>query len=203
MAAPSPPAPPKAPPRPNTFLIALVVVAVVVASVVGYLGISGKLGGGIPGTKPGSGSSGANPALCEGKGGTGPFFFSFVGGVGGTGGANSGLNFNGSSPGPCVDVAVGSSVTVNFTVASDAGMNHSWTVVNYTGATSIATEGPAFPGAGLSALSERQNGTAPGRSNEFEFTAERTGSFRYICEMPGHYAAGMWGWFNVTAVGAT
>lgn len=56
----------------------------------------------------------------------------------------------------------------------------------------------AFPGAGFSNAT-RFSGLAPGSQAEFSFWTNATGSYRYICEVPGHYEAGMFGFFNVSA----
>jgi plastocyanin len=198
MATPAPPSapagPPAAPARRSSFLIVLVVVAVVIAVAVGYLGLTGGLGGGIPGTKPGSSGGTPPTSSCEGKGAAGKIYLSFVAGATS---ANSGLNFNGSSPGPCVLVGVGANVTVSFSVAANAGMNHSWVLVPED---TNGSSPPVFHGAGSPGVGG--NGFAPGTSTTFHFTAATAGPYRYICEMPGHYQAGMWGWFNVTATGS-
>ncbi len=134
-------------------------------------------------------SSTRNPGSgCEGGGGTGPFHFVFVGGVGGR------LDFNGTVPGPCVLVANGSHVQVTFEVALDAGVNHSWVLVPALASDSAL---PAFPGAGFSGPS-RFVGIAPGAEANFSFQVTQAGSYRYVCEVPGHAEAGMYGWFNVT-----
>jgi plastocyanin len=192
--ASAPASPPTAPPGRSSFLIVIVVVAIVIAAAVGYLGLTDRLGGGIPGTKPGS--DGGNPPAtsCEGKGASGNVYLGFVAGASPI---NQGINFNGTVPGPCVLVGVGAAVTVNFTVArSDGGMNHSWVLVpeDTNGSSPAVFPGAGSPGAG-------GNGFAPGTSTIFHFTAAIAGDYRYICEMPGHYQAGMWGWFNVTASG--
>ncbi|MCI4322089.1 MAG: hypothetical protein L3K05_07285 [Thermoplasmata archaeon] len=189
--------PPTSPTRPTGFIVGVFVVSLLIGVVVLYLGISGGLGGPIPGTHVGNGVSGPpSPASCEGKDRLGNFTFSFIAGIRGS------TSFNGSHPGPCVAIIVGSHVTVDFSVAQDAGQNHTWVLVNASNA-STAVSQPAFPGAGFSGP-QRFVGIAPGESKTFQFNATTVGSYQYICEVNGHYDLGMWGWFNVTTpAGAT
>jgi len=175
---------PPAPGRPLGFIVALLVVGSVSAGAVAYLGLTGALGGTIPGNNYPQG-----PPACEGAGVTGNHTFSFVAGVGG------GINFNGTSPGPCAQIAVKSWVTVVFSVASDAHLNHSWVLVN---ASAPATALPVFPNAGFS-NGTRFIGIAPGTSATFLFQAMVVGTYQYICEVDSHRDLGMYGWFNVTA----
>ncbi|MCI4370913.1 MAG: plastocyanin/azurin family copper-binding protein [Thermoplasmata archaeon] len=174
------------------FIVGTFVLATIIGGAVLYLGLVGDLGGPIPGAHVGYGQgiSAPTPAACEGNDRMGNFSFSFVAGKGGS------LTFNGTRPGPCVAVVVGSTIQVNFSVAPDAGTTHTWVLVNASNA-STALSTPAFPGAGMTGA-ERFMGIGPGQSMVFHFTAAAVGSYQYICEMPGHYTAGMWGWFNVT-----
>ena len=133
-----------------------------------------------------------SPTACEGADGLGTFHFLFIGGEPSV---NSGINFNGSIPGPCVLVANGSHVFVTFQVSPQSPLNHSWVLIPANG---TATSLPAFPGAGFS-NSTRFTGLAPGSQAEFSFWTNTTGSYRYICEVPGHYDLGMFGFFNVSA----
>jgi len=189
MAQPSVPAPPG---RPTAFIFGAFVLSAIIGVAVLYFGLTGGLGGPIPGAHAGSGP--APPpdyAACQGHDGRGTFNFSFVAGTGGV------VAFNGTHPGPCVAVVVGSSVTVNFSVAADAGSNHSWVLVNASNA-STALSPPAFAGAGLTG-GERFAGIPPGTSKVFHFNASSVGAYKYICEVSGHYDQGMWGWFYVTS----
>jgi hypothetical protein len=195
--APSPPASANSPgPSGATaFIVGAFVLAAVVGGATLYIGLNGGFPGVIPGSHVGAGGSGLpSPASCEGRDRLGNDSFAFVAGRAG------GYSFNGSHPGPCVAVVVGSQITVNFSVALDAGQNHSWVLVNASNAsTAVAT--PAFPGAGLTGAA-RFMGIPPGASVVFHFNATVVGSYQYICEMTGHYAKGMFGWFNVTAASA-
>jgi plastocyanin len=188
---PTPPTPPR-PSRPTAFIVGAFVVAALVGGAVLYIGITGGFGGVIPGSHKGSGGpSGPNLANCEGKDKLGTFTFSFVGGPGGS------TTFNGSQPGPCVAVVVGSKITVDYSVAADAGQNHSWVLVDAANA-STALSTPVFPGAGFTGA-VRFTGLAPGGSIVFHFNATAVGNYQYICEIATHYDLGMHGWFNVTA----
>ena len=193
MAAAAPPVPIS---RTSAFIVGIFVISSVIGAIVLYAGASGAWGGEIPGTYHGAPPGPPHPLTsCEGKDRKGTFSFSFVGGVGG------GYNFNGTHPGPCVAVVVGSTITVNFSVAADAGTTHTWVLVNAANAsTALAT--PVFPGAGFTGAS-RFMGIGPSAYMVFHFNATAAGSYQYICEMTGHYAGGMWGWFNVTALPAS
>jgi plastocyanin len=177
------------------FILGVFVISAVIGGAVLALGLAGSFPGYIPGSHLGTGNHPASITACEGADQKGNFTFSFVAG------RNGGLWFNGTRPGPCVAVAVGSSITVQFSVAANAGTNHSWVLVNASNA-STALSTPAIRGAGLTGA-QRFLGIAPGANATFRFNVTVAASYQYICEMPGHYAAGMWGWFNVTATPAT
>jgi FtsP/CotA-like multicopper oxidase with cupredoxin domain len=191
------PADSAAPASPTAFIVGAFVLSAILGGAVLYLGLAGDLGSGIPGAHTGSGPTPAPTGLaaCEGRDRMGTFTFSFVAGLDGK------FTFNGTSPGPCVAVIVGSNITVRLSVAADAGTNHTWVLVNASNA-STAMSTPAFAGAGMTGA-ERFMGIAPGNSTTFHFVASVAGTYQYICEMTGHYAAGMWGWFNVTSGPAT
>ncbi|MCI4333452.1 MAG: hypothetical protein L3K01_07015 [Thermoplasmata archaeon] len=182
------PTAPPSPPRPTAFIVG----AFAISTIIGVLVLAVGLNGGFPGVIPGShvGTGVASPPRCEGQNRPGPYTFSFVAGLGG------GFDYNGTHPGPCVSVWIGSPVTVEFSVAPDAGQNHSWVLVNASNA-STALSTPAFPGAGLTGAA-RFAGLAPGTSMVFHFNVTAIGSYQYICEVTGHYDFGMHGWFNVT-----
>jgi plastocyanin len=106
------------------------------------------------------------------------------------------MTFNGSSPGPFVEIALHSLVTVHFSIAASARKNASWALIPAHGNASSA---PVFPGAGSDAMN-RSRGIAPGENETFHFLASETGSFWYVSEVPGELQAGMYGWFNVTSL---
>lgn len=173
----------------RSFIVGVFIVGAVITLVLGYLGIVGALGGGIVGTQ--SNGTTAPPPLnsCQGRGQAGSFYFSLVANAKGQG------SFNGSSPGPCFAVAVGSHVTMNFSVAAGSNQSNSWALIASTGP---VTQPPVFPGAGWS----NATATTGIRMNEhrlFTFTATSAGAFRYVSQVAGHAAAGMWGPFNVTS----
>ena len=174
--------------RPWGFVVPVITVAAAAAVVVAYLGLTGTIGGTIPGTRSAPSGGGSSLASCEGKDRFGAFHFTFIAGVGG------GYNFNGTQPGPCVAVQVNSSVNVTFQVSVASPVNHSWVLIP-AGASSASL--PAFPGAGYN-TSLRTTGIPPGAQANFSFQVTRLGLFQYICEVPGHEALGMVGWFNVT-----
>ena len=104
---------------------------------------------------------------------------------------NHGLSFDGEAKGAMrVTVPAGWSVTVDF---SNVGtINHSAVVVTSTGMT------PVFPGA---ETPSPMQGTPPGQTATFTFTASHAGSYRLACLMPGHEAAGMWETITVASGG--
>lgn len=175
---------------PLRFFIAISVVALLVALLVGYAGATGRFGGPIPGSSSPSGPNGSGtPPVCEGKNRTGNFTFVFVAGLRGT------LTFNGTSPGPCVVVGVGSHVTVILEVSADSGNSHGWDLIALGAPTNSS---PVFPGAGLNG-SDRLVGNLPGTNATFHFLAATAGVYEYLCEVPGHADAGMRGTFTVVS----
>jgi hypothetical protein len=111
--------------------------------------------------------------------------------VAGYKGVNHGLSFDGEANGGMkVTVPNGWSVTVDF---SNVGTtNHSAVIVTSTGTA------PVFPGA---ETPSPMQGTAPGETATFTFSASQAGSYRLACLMPGHEAAGMWEAFTVSSGG--
>jgi plastocyanin len=176
---------------PRKLVVVLFVIGTVMAILVGYLGESGVIGGGVPGTYPPATKTAT--AICathEGSSTTGSYHFWLVAGE------NATYTYNGTSPGPCLEVGVNSTVEITVSVASNAGTNHSFVIIPATGPTNVS---PVFPGAGLSGA-QRFVGMAPGTERNFTFTASTVGLYRYVCEVPGHFDLGMYGYFNVTAV---
>jgi copper binding plastocyanin/azurin family protein len=169
--------------RPWNVILPVIVVATAGSIVVGYLGLAGILGGTIPGERLPAATA------CEGKDRLGFFHFIFVAGIGG------GYTFNGTTPGPCVEVVVNSHINVTFEVSSQSSANHSWVLIP-AGAPSNAPA--AFPGAGFNSTAAPL-GIAPGTQTSFSFQVTRAGAFQYICEVPGHRDLGMYGSFTVTA----
>jgi uncharacterized cupredoxin-like copper-binding protein len=117
--------------------------------------------------------------------------FSIVAGLNGT------LTFNGTVPGPSMTVSNGTKVSVAFTVSNKSTGNHSWILVpgNATNS-SVPNYTPVFTNASSPSPT---TGTAPNKTVWINFTANRTGNYKYISEVNSDYKDGMWGWFNVTA----
>ncbi|MCI4346278.1 MAG: hypothetical protein L3K07_05945 [Thermoplasmata archaeon] len=174
-------------PDPTRLILTLFVVGTLLAVAVGYLGITNQLGGSIPGTLAGHG--GSSPT-CEGRNVTGSYHFLLIAGQGGN------TNFNGTSPGPCLVVGVGSAVVVTLRVDPGAGANHSWDLIPSTGPTNVT---PVFPGAGVTGPT-RFSGLPPGTVTNFSFNATVVGLYRYVCEVDDHSTLGMMGTLNVTNV---
>ena len=178
--------------RPLAFLVAVFVAGGAITAVVAYLGVVGALGGGIIGTEHHTPPPPPPLTSCLGGDRLGSFHFTFVAGLKGT------YTFNGSSPGPCVAVAAGSQVTVTFRVDVAAAGPDSWAVIPSTGPADAA---PVYPGAGWTNATAT-SGIGPGASANFSFTASAPGEYRYVSQVDGHAAAGMFGGFNVTAAPA-
>ncbi|HEV2316267.1 MAG TPA: hypothetical protein VGV89_01660 [Thermoplasmata archaeon] len=170
------------------FVVVVFAVGAIMTAVVGYFGFTGQLGAGIVGTEHGSPPAPPPLTACQGHGALGSFHFQIVAGPKGT------FTFNGSSPGPCFAVAVGSTVVMEFQVAHDASALDSWELIAGTGPTDQA---PVFPGAGWSD-STRFSGLGAGGTTNFTFHATTAGQYRYVSEVGNHAAVGEWGSFNVT-----
>lgn len=178
-----------APSASRSFVLAAFVLGAILTAVVGYWGISGGLDGGVPGNQHLPLSSPTPPRDCQGHGALGHFHFTLIAGVKGT------ETFNGSSPGPCFAVAVGSVVNLTFYVNLGAFHQDSWVLIPGTGPTDQL---PVFAGAGPSDTS-RLDGLHPGQNQSYTFTASAAGAYRYVSEVDDHAAVGMWGAFNVTS----
>jgi plastocyanin len=102
------------------------------------------------------------------------------------------LRFNGTSPGPALAVSLGTFVWLTFEVSAAAGITHSWVLIRATG---NATSPPVFPGA---ATPNPALGDGLGSVVNVTFLASAVGQYKYICEVDGHFDAGMWGNFTVS-----
>jgi xyloglucan-specific exo-beta-1,4-glucanase len=92
------------------------------------------------------------------------------------------------SPGPTLKLKSGQ--TYKMTVHNVAtNLAHSWEIVP----TKAVSESPMF-GAGIDINTYIQ----PGQSGSVTFTPDQTGSFYYVCTVPGHIALGMWGTVEIT-----
>jgi hypothetical protein len=170
--------------EPTRLIIILFVVGTLLAIAIGYLGNANRLGGSIPGTYAGHG--GTAPA-CEGSNRTGAYHFLLIAGEKGS------ISYNGSTPGPCLEVGIGSAVVVTLRVDPASGNNHGWDLIPSAGPVNVS---PVFPGAGLTG-SARWTGIAPGTEQNFSFNATIAGTYRYVCEVDDHASLGMNGTFTV------
>jgi rusticyanin len=100
---------------------------------------------------------------------------------------------------PTISVRVGSTVTLTFVNADDDtahGLVVTATEPPYA-PMPMMTAAPAFTGAAVWFLGDP---TAQGmHESTITFTAAESGSYRYLCPVPGHARAGMVGVFAVTA----
>ncbi len=116
-------------------------------------------------------------------------------------GPNASFTFNGTSPGPTLKVPVNTRVWVTFQVSPSAGYPHSWVLVpGNVSPTPNPDYTPVFANA---TTSNPTAGSPVGSTTQIVFTANVSGSYKYICEFPGHFESGMWGWFNVTSNATT
>jgi plastocyanin len=96
-----------------------------------------------------------------------------------------GLGFGNStttiqSPGPTLTFKVGDNVTLTL-INTAASTSHNWAMVDAQSATANVVFGAQvnmIPGGGTGSVT---------------FTPTQTGNYYYICQVPGHFAAGMWG----------
>lgn len=95
-----------------------------------------------------------------------------------------------TSPGPIYSVKVGTTVKVDF--ENDGTMPHNWALVTQktSGNTNIAFSKSQIASAG--------NAVPVYGKATTTFVANKVGTYYYICQVDGHVALGMWGYFNVT-----
>ena len=112
--------------------------------------------------------------------------------------ANSKWNFNGASHGDMtITVPVGAKVIIDFTNL-DAGNAHSAGVV-------VPKEPIPASGDGMTFLAPTAysvpftRGSPRGKSERFEFKAEKAGSYWLFCGVPPHGSGGMYVKFEVSA----
>jgi FtsP/CotA-like multicopper oxidase with cupredoxin domain len=111
----------------------------------------------------------------------------------GSGPSLNGFNFEGLGKGRLrIDIPV--NWTVHVTCANLSSLHHSCGVVE-----GAQTSQLAFPGA---ATPSPTVGVPPGQSASFTFVADRTGSFRITCLVPGHMEAGMWASLEISTAGS-
>ncbi len=116
--------------------------------------------------------------------------------VAGQGGANAGLNFNGTAKGKLVlTVPLGAEVQITLTNKGD--LPHSLQIIpNTTTLPATAAAKPVFAGA---ETPDPQTGVVKGKSATARFTASQPGKYLLICGFPGHALLGMYATFVVSA----
>jgi FtsP/CotA-like multicopper oxidase with cupredoxin domain len=117
--------------------------------------------------------------------------------------SNNRWNFNGYSRGNgAIVVPLGYTVTINFR-NDDPNIAHSIGVDTRTGdfPATFQDPEPVFAGAISAAATSMQEGTQPGESESFSFTADAAGEYSLICYIPAHAATGMWIRFTVSSDG--
>ena len=99
---------------------------------------------------------------------------------------------------PTIVVPQGATVTVQL-VNADPDMSHNFAVVASRSPFSSMPmmAGAAFPGAISAPLGDPTSAGLP--SETITFTAGTSGTYSYLCQVPGHAAAGMYGTFEVVA----
>lgn len=110
--------------------------------------------------------------------------------IAGQGSANGGLNFNGGAKGNrTFTVPLGSKVTVKF--QNMGTVPHSF-VIRKGGAvpTDADATDAAFPAA--YAPSKVEAGITSGMTQQVTFTANKAGSYYFVCGVPGHAMAGQY-----------
>jgi sulfocyanin len=109
--------------------------------------------------------------------------------------ADSGFSFNGYNKGKLtITVPVGDTVKVTYSNASTLPHSVEFTKITKTlptGGIVAVFKGALSPNA--------QNGVAKGVTQKFSFVANKAGKYMMICAVPGHFAAGMWDNFVVSA----
>ena len=97
---------------------------------------------------------------------------------------------------PSIVVARGASVSIQL-INADPNMSHNVAVVDSRPpfATMPMMTGAAFAGAVSAPLGDPTSAGMPGET--ISFTASTSGTFTYLCQVPGHASAGMYGTFEV------
>ncbi len=104
--------------------------------------------------------------------------------------SGGGLGFGDSnttiqSPGPTLTFKVGDNVTLTLINAA-LSTSHNWAMVDAQSATANVVFGAQV------------NMISGGGTGSVTFTPAQFGNYYYICQVPGHFAAGMWGNVIVT-----
>lgn len=93
---------------------------------------------------------------------------------------------------PTINVPKGSKVTLTL-INEDMGMPHGMEIIASPPPYAYMSmmQGPVYPGAYLPVVPQAENEAYPTVSTTF--TASQSGTFYYICQVPGHAAKGMYG----------
>ena len=106
-----------------------------------------------------------------------------------------GLAFSiGGLKNPTISVERGANVTVHF--SNIDSLPHSFVVVAQGPPYGADPPAAALPGAETPMA---MDGTMAGENASASFTASTAGTYYYVCHVPGHASAGMYGTFNVRA----
>ena len=111
----------------------------------------------------------------------------------GSGPSMNGFNIDGLGKGR-LQIVIPVNWTVHVNCRNASPIRHSCGVVE-----GLQSSQLVFPGAATPAPSV---GIPPGQSATFTFVANRAGSFRIACLVPGHMEAGMWASLEISATGA-
>lgn len=98
----------------------------------------------------------------------------------------------GSLVNPTIKVVKGAKVTLNF-INEDEGMLHGIEVITSPPPYAYMSmmQGPIYPGAYVPVIPQAEDGNYPNASATF--VASQSGTYYYICQVPGHAAKGMYG----------
>ena len=110
----------------------------------------------------------------------------------GSGPSLNGFNFDGLGKGR-LQIVVPLNWTVHVNCRNTSPIRHSCGVVEGAQSGQLAFPGAATPSPAV--------GIPPGQSASFTFLADRTGSFRIACLVPGHLEAGMWASLEIGPAG--
>ena len=99
---------------------------------------------------------------------------------------------------PAIEVSYGSRITLQF-INADADQSHGWLLTSGSAASYMPMmfSPIAFSGSVAAPLEAAGSGSQ-WPAETIEFTADRSGTFAYICPVPGHAQRGMRGTFAVS-----
>lgn len=106
---------------------------------------------------------------------------------------NNGFNFDGYSDGKA-DFVVPQGWTVEFKFSNNASIPHSLAIALSHGSNPKLAKFAGQTATTLNALA----GITKGKTQTVTFSADSTGHYFLICEVPGHDIAGMWDYFTVS-----